>query len=139
MTPTDKLLWFRFSLRTLFVLVTVAACWLGYEVNWIRLRRAVVADLPRWQALEGIPNTSMRQPDAPGLLWMFGEPGYAAVSLLVPVDTVDEALDESWPPRKVAAELQRVERLFPEAMVGAAPIEEFTIEDQLDKASRLRR
>ena len=28
----------QFSLRALFVLVTVVACWLGYEVDWIRRR-----------------------------------------------------------------------------------------------------
>lgn len=29
----------RVSLRTLFVLVTVMAVWLGYQLNWIRQRR----------------------------------------------------------------------------------------------------
>ena len=28
----------RFSLRTLFVLVTIAGCWAGYQINWIRQR-----------------------------------------------------------------------------------------------------
>jgi hypothetical protein len=30
--------WFRFSLRTLFILVTVVALWLGYYANWMRQR-----------------------------------------------------------------------------------------------------
>jgi hypothetical protein len=30
--------WFRFSLRTMFVLVTVLCIWLGYYLNWIRQR-----------------------------------------------------------------------------------------------------
>jgi hypothetical protein len=30
--------WFQWSLRTLFVVVTVFGCWLGYEFNWIRQR-----------------------------------------------------------------------------------------------------
>jgi hypothetical protein len=35
--------WFRFSLRTLFVVVTLLCVWLGYQVNWIRQRRAFLA------------------------------------------------------------------------------------------------
>jgi hypothetical protein len=31
--------WFRFSLSTLFVVVTIFGCWLGYQLNWIRQRR----------------------------------------------------------------------------------------------------
>jgi hypothetical protein len=30
--------WFRFSLRTLFLVVTVAGCWMGYYLNWARER-----------------------------------------------------------------------------------------------------
>jgi hypothetical protein len=43
MTPAPKGRWFRFSLRTLFVVVTVFGCWMGYEVNWIRQRRALLS------------------------------------------------------------------------------------------------
>ncbi len=35
--------WFRFSLPTMFVGVTVCACWLGYQLNWIHERRRMVA------------------------------------------------------------------------------------------------
>ncbi len=35
-TPTANRRWLRFSLRTLFVVVTVLCVWLGYELNWIR-------------------------------------------------------------------------------------------------------
>jgi len=34
--------WFRYSLRTLFVLVTVFCVWLGVQVKWIHDRREVV-------------------------------------------------------------------------------------------------
>ena len=30
--------WFQWSLRTLFVVMALFGCWLGYEVNWIRER-----------------------------------------------------------------------------------------------------
>jgi hypothetical protein len=33
---------FRFSLRTMFVLVTALCVWLGYQLNWIRQRRNVL-------------------------------------------------------------------------------------------------
>ena len=44
-TPVQPhlLLRLRFSLRTLFVLVTALACWLGCEFNWIRERHEVTA------------------------------------------------------------------------------------------------
>jgi hypothetical protein len=38
--------WFRFSLRTLFVVVVLMACaagWVVYHVNWVRQRHAVLA------------------------------------------------------------------------------------------------
>ena len=31
--------WPQFSLRTLFVVVTVFGCWLGYQLNWIQQRK----------------------------------------------------------------------------------------------------
>jgi len=37
--PLPPRRWFRFSLRTMFVVVTVFAVWLGYQVNWIRERK----------------------------------------------------------------------------------------------------
>ena len=35
---------FRFSLRTMFVVVTVMGGWLGYCLNWIRERHAALDD-----------------------------------------------------------------------------------------------
>jgi hypothetical protein len=50
MTDTKpKRRWFRFSLRTLFVMVTiigVAAGWAGYQLNWIRQRHAFISNSP---------------------------------------------------------------------------------------------
>jgi hypothetical protein len=37
--PTKRR-WFRFSLRTLFVLVTVLCVWLGWQVHLVKQRRA---------------------------------------------------------------------------------------------------
>ena len=38
--------WFRFGLRTLFVAATAVACWLGYQLNWIRQRHDALRALP---------------------------------------------------------------------------------------------
>ncbi len=35
--------WFRFSLRTMLVVVTLVGCWLGYQLNWIRERQRLIA------------------------------------------------------------------------------------------------
>jgi hypothetical protein len=36
-SPTRR--WFRFSLRTLLVAITIFGLWLGYYINWIHQRR----------------------------------------------------------------------------------------------------
>ncbi len=40
--PGAKRRWFTFSLRTLFVVVTVFACWLGWNVNRVRQRNHLI-------------------------------------------------------------------------------------------------
>jgi hypothetical protein len=102
--------WFRFSLRALFMLVTVFACWLGYEMNWIRQRRAVINDpgVQNWRYFIAV--SFSRNPPrqerwkvysvAPWPLNWLGEPGYWAVGLA---------------PGTSDGELARVQRLFPEA------------------------
>jgi hypothetical protein len=37
--------WFAFSLRTLFVVVTVAACWLGWNVHVVKQRQVAWAEI----------------------------------------------------------------------------------------------
>jgi hypothetical protein len=41
MPPAPKRRWFRFSLRTLFVVVTVGCIWLAWNVNIVQQRKAV--------------------------------------------------------------------------------------------------
>jgi len=114
---SPKRRWFRFSLRTLFVVVTVFACWLGYEMNWIRQRRQVIGD-PQVQNTSFYLSKAMyRNPPqihtrqiysvAPWPLNWLGEPGYWGVVL---------------EKRTSYGEVARVRRLFPEAeFVGIAP------------------
>ena len=81
MTQVSKRRWFQFNLRTLFVLITLIACWLGYELNWIRQRRNFIAEEnAKCEALQQKGHTrdfyvSVVGPGkSPGLLWLFGEP-----------------------------------------------------------------
>jgi len=41
LTPAPKRRWFRWSLRTMFVVVTVCG-WIGYQLNWIRQRHEFI-------------------------------------------------------------------------------------------------
>ena len=99
--------WFTFSLRTLFIVATVAGVWLGYELNWIRQRRAIIAD-----SASCIEYGEARS--APGLLWLFGEPGYAEIR--------PRYYTPNWFPLFTPAaaqehrqERRRIRALFPEA------------------------
>ena len=98
MSPAPKRRWFRFSLRTMFIVVTVFGCllgWLSYELNWIRQRQA-------WRpASRTIRANFPNRP--PGLLWLFRERG------------------ESWIEihNGTAAHVAEVQALFPEAIVVA--------------------
>jgi len=102
--------WFRFSLRTLFVVVTVFACWLGYEMYWIRQRQIVVGDPQVQNTRYHLGVTIYGKPRqrhirrmysvAPWPLNWLGEPGYCDVVLKK--GTSD-------------GEVARVRRLFPEA------------------------
>lgn len=44
MSEKPPRIWFRFSLRTMFVLVTVFCCWLGWESSVVRKRQAVLKE-----------------------------------------------------------------------------------------------
>src|SRR5689334_11824100 len=93
----------RFKLRMLFVLIALSSIpigWVGYQLNWIRQRRAfwerrLIAD----DALR-LRINDFAQPDipAPWSLRIFGEHGYSVIP--APKNSVEG-----------------VRRLFPEAIV----------------------
>jgi hypothetical protein len=64
--------WFQFSLRMAFVDLTILCCFLGYQLNWIRQRRTAIKDCKSFRE-DVAPHA------APGLLWLFGEPGYEEI------------------------------------------------------------
>ncbi len=96
--------WFRFSLRTLFVVMTVF-CWLGYQINWMLQRHEALstgAGPYGWAATW----RSKDRPPAPWSLRLLGEQG---------VDSI--WLDIGMPAETRADYQTRLEGLFPEAQV----------------------
>ena len=104
MTAPPKRRWFRFSLRTMFVLVTVFAIWLGWNVRQVRQRAEVVSQVEAnggW-VLRTSPGLMATSGNLPFSWWLVGAR---------PVYTV--SLDRDYEPAKQA----RIEQLFPEAFV----------------------
>src|SRR6478609_2019595 len=104
MDTKPKRRWYQFSLRTMFVVVTLACIGFGWWVQrsreWIRQRRQVlsVADGERHPDAVVIG----REVTAPGFLWVFGEGG------------VGQLYVDRYGRRTSVA---TIERLFPEADV----------------------
>ena len=127
--------WFRYSLRTFFVLLTVFCIWLGVQVHWIRDRHAAIVWLQshgkqtayvthKWK------DSSHRQMEfeakgsyearlmsvhepavAPWTLRLFGETGISVIVL--------------WSDRLPSYETKQreLQRLFPETRVKVACFE----------------
>ena len=95
--------WFRFSLRTLFVVMTLAAIplgWVGYSLNWIRQRHEILSLVNGPVEFFGTHRT------APAGLWVFGETGRNAIRL---------------PSTTSVYESAAVKRLYPESVVMVMP------------------
>jgi hypothetical protein len=106
MTPTPERRWFRFSLRTLFVVVSLicgAGAWTQYPLHWIREREAVLArdDV----AVPVACFLTLNVWDSPPwpLNW-FGAEAAGFPAFYLPAGTTDD-------------ELARIQRLFPETDV----------------------
>ena len=109
--PKTKRRWFRFSLRTLFVVVTVlgaGAGWVVYQLNWIRQRDAVLKreEIVFLTRLNPVPGQSWNSPPWP-LAW-FGAEAAGSPEFLLPDTTPDE-------------DVARIQRLFPETRVVRQP------------------
>jgi hypothetical protein len=107
--------WFAFRLRTLFVVIAVAAAacgWIVYCRDWIRQRHQFFNDLP------GPPWVGVSQPDERGIIgsgspWslrLFGENGVQSFSF--PRQTDNRIIE-------------RARRLFPEATIEYADFDDY--------------
>jgi len=101
--------WFRFafSLRTLFVVVTVFGCWLGYQLNWIRQRREFLGGPVPGSGVAHFGHFSAwqdRPVDAPWQLRLLGESGCCII-----LSDYPRSSDEN----------RRLKALFPEAAIAA--------------------
>jgi hypothetical protein len=109
--------WFQWSLRTLFVVFTVVACTLGYELNWIRQRHELLTT-GRFVAHDdgtapgGLILVGVR---APGLLWLLGESGHQSISVMLHGGSSNQSDDSIWAEE---ADLERILHLFPESVVA---------------------
>jgi hypothetical protein len=109
--------WLRFSLRTLFIVLTVSGIWLGFQVNWIRQRREFIAQQRSVFATgPTIGDASWRDPVsraaiAPGLLWFLGEEGVAELHLQIFVKDYDGKDSDDY------EEVRLARRLFPESAI----------------------
>jgi hypothetical protein len=118
MGEAPKRRWFRFaySLRSLFVVVTVFAtliAWVFWNLNWIGERHS----FRHGGSLQGPVGDSVEGPidpftgahvGAPSTLWIFGEEG-ASIVFLAAVSSHEEM--EHHP------DFNRAKRLFPEARI----------------------
>jgi len=126
----------RFSLRSLLLLVTALCVFLGYQREWIRKRRAFmdeqieilngpqqVSVLMRSQNERdrGVVMNRWQNPSAaraPSLLWVFGERGRGFLQVILKDDVTKK--DNVYFVSRLHPTLTRARLLFPEAKV--API-----------------
>ena len=115
--PVPKRRWFRFRLRTLFVVVTVLSCWLGYQISWIRQRHVFLASEHGTANSLGVPAGNGGKQIAPWPLWAFGESGAMGVFIVAKSPSVD-ALTKYDQDR-----ISEARRLFPEASIFTMHVE----------------
>ena len=115
---------FRFSLRTLFLVVAalgiVSIC-AKVQLDWIEKRHKVASEnlamiVAYKTGMVGTPSP-MKPVTAPAALWLFGEKGYDRLELVVVVDSYDDL-----PPVYSFEKLHEARRLFPEADIGGIMI-----------------
>ena len=105
MTPAPKRRWFRFSLRTLFVVVTMfgVACWLGWNLRVVRQRDDAIWLIESKGGQVDFAQPGSEQFEVPLVFRLFG--GRSVEWLMAPM------LDFT------AEDCDRFKRLFPEAKI----------------------
>lgn len=110
-TAVSKRRWLRFSLRTMFVLVTAVALWLGWELSMVRARRAALVELRNDPAVQVFTAAEFESPLEP-------PDGAAALSQLRILLGDRSVAVIRFDPGHQQAEVDRAHELFPEADVG---------------------
>ena len=113
--------WPQFSLRTMFVVVAVLGCSLGYELNWIRQRRALVheaeiLDRKFQNYVTGVTSDVIPPVGSTlsqRLLSFLGEPATESCCVWVWNEGISD-VDFAQSPK-----VRRARRLFPEAEIAA--------------------
>jgi hypothetical protein len=109
--PKPKRRWFRFSLRTLFLVVTVACLWLGYQIHWIHERRSG----RDWLDRHSIGGSIGFQPESrPGIPWSLMILGEKPIEKIRTIGALDNEKNDLPMYRKRVAE---VSGLFPECQI----------------------
>ncbi len=130
---------FRFSLRTLFLVVTAICLWLGYGLHWIKQRHDLLAEVEEFLPTlnDGVPVSrwTIVKPDgfrAPGMLWFLGERGVQTFPLYIVYDNPDQLR-----PIETYPQFQRAQELFPETKVVGTVISREALA-QLQRPWRMR-
>jgi hypothetical protein len=130
MTSAPKRRWFSFSLRTLFVVVTVFGCWLGWNVNAVQKRTHLIDN---WAAVRGVrfKRDSTWDPppvfmNAESLAWNFAPSGATyrthrakGVGWVRRMLLGDQPIDSIWIPGvwRNDTEVSQIDKAFPEATI----------------------
>ncbi|MFN0021221.1 MAG: Hint domain-containing protein [Pirellulaceae bacterium] len=120
--------WGSFSLRTMFVLMTVFCCWLGWEMSVVRTRQAVLRELKQ-SGMYQVTLASDWQKSSPAA----GKRGQSAATIpTVRVWLGDQAVQTIWYPshfmNESQPEVRRLARVFPEATLIHSPPDQMRME-----------
>lgn len=110
--PSDRR-WFRFSLRALFLLVTLVALWFGYYRSWMLQRQ----DARAWMHAQGIGGSfGGMSPNSSAFPWGLRLLGEERLEFfLIEYEPTSRFLEP--PPDEYLKLVERIRRLFPEADV----------------------
>ena len=114
MTTAPKRRWFKFSLRTLFVAVTVLGMWIGYYIHWKQERREarLWLGVHGGMGLYGWHKVEPRPP-LPWMLKLLGEESEEEIHI-----THNASANRGErPPIEYDQLVDRLAKLFPEAQV----------------------
>ncbi len=129
--------WFRFSLRTLFVVVTmiclISSARFAWRPSWIDARRefrdrqdiewADTCSFPTQRALATMPRTSPSAGYAFRFtLWFYGEREASRVRVPIRVGSLDRIFPKEKTESNADKKITAAARLFPEATVDAIPV-----------------